>query len=473
MRQDTFTDSLIKNKMIQAGDKVIVGVSGGADSVCLLSLLAGAQEAIGFQICAVHVHHGIRGEEADRDAAFVMQLCRRLAIPFRVRYCDVPAYAREQKLSTEEAARILRYDLLCEEMELQGAGALAIAHNKNDQAETVLFHLFRGSGVKGLSGIAAAGPIPGHEELGERSLIRPLLDYSREEIEAYLEAEQLSFCLDGTNADEAYARNRIRRTILPQAEKINQGAVEHLAQTAKLMGELDEWIMQQTKEAAKAHVRALSDHESLLLHMEELPGILARTLVRDEMNRIGKSLKDISVQHVEAVLGLMEKQTGRSIDLPAGLKACRTYEGILLEKKQTKSPKVQEEILLEALMTGQTRTVEFQGMRITIELHPNGTFEKFDSDGCTKWFDYDKIKGGLSLRNRRAGDWFQPFPDGGTKTLKRWMTDEKLPSKERERLPLLAAGDHIVWMIGKRTSEAFRITGETKRVLKVTAEYLR
>ena len=235
-------DYIRKNGMVQRGDRIIAGVSGGPDSVCLLFLLDKYKETLGISLEVVHMEHGIRGKESLEDAAFVENFCRKLAIPCHTYHRDIPKLAREWKCSGEEAGRRARYEAFEEVRSKNGGTKIAVAHNRNDQAETVLFHLVRGSGLSGLSGIR---PVRGN-------IIRPLLCLTREEIEDLLRKENLPFRTDATNLETDYARNRIRLNILPLLrEELNPRACEHLAETAERLALAEDYLAGQAREAAK------------------------------------------------------------------------------------------------------------------------------------------------------------------------------------------------------------------------------
>ena len=238
------------HNMLAPGQRVVAGLSGGADSVCLLSLLADLREEYSLELRAVHVHHGLRGEEADRDAAFSRELCRSLGVPFSLAFVNVKEEAGKRRISEEEAGRILRYQVfereagrweqeLRREKTAEPAGSqpesvkIAVAHHGDDSAETILYQLFRGSGLKGLSGIPPA----------RGNIIRPLLCAERREIIAYLEEKGLPFVTDSTNLENDYARNKIRNQILPMAvQEINQGAADHIRRAGELIGEADRFF---------------------------------------------------------------------------------------------------------------------------------------------------------------------------------------------------------------------------------------
>ena len=228
-----------QEELIQPGDFVLAGVSGGADSVCLLLLLLQLRESMGFSLGAVHVEHGIRGEESDRDAAFVEALCAGDGIGCRVYHVDAPMLAREEGIGLEEAARRLRYECYLQEAGRVGAARVkvALAHHAEDLAETVLFQLVRGSGVQGLGGM------PAKRKLAEGVwLVRPLLSVSREQVEEYLQVCGQSYQTDSTNGDLAYSRNRIRHAVLPQLVSVNSQAVQHICQSAAQLSDLCDYL---------------------------------------------------------------------------------------------------------------------------------------------------------------------------------------------------------------------------------------
>ena len=232
-----------QHHMIEAGEKILAGVSGGADSVCLLLLLAKLQEPLGFTLAAVHVEHGIRGEESLADAAFTERLCRDLGIPCRRYSVRAAEYARERGLSLEEAARELRYGCFRQACREEGAGKTAVAHHGGDSAETMLFHLARGTGIRGLGGIAPSIQMDGMQ------VIRPLLCLTRQEIEGWLREQEQDFCVDATNADVHYARNRIRREVLPGLCRVNSQAIAHMMNTAGQLREISEFLEEAAQQA--------------------------------------------------------------------------------------------------------------------------------------------------------------------------------------------------------------------------------
>ena len=484
---------IAQEQLLQAGETVVVGVSGGADSICLLTMLAELSGELEIRLEAVHVNHGIRGAEADRDEAFVRKYCESLKIPFHGFSCDVPMIAKEQHLTEEEAGRMVRRESFQKVMEETGSRITAVAHNLNDNAETVLFHLLRGSGLKGLSGMEAKtgfGP--------ERMLIRPLLSSSREEIEEWLEARKIPFCRDSTNESVEYSRNRIRKRIMPEAEIINREAAVHIVRAAALLGEIGQEEEQQAKAWLERHgaVHAAEQMSLPAKELERLSHVRAGLVIRAAVSRLTGSLKDLTMRHTDSVLGLLEKQTGRQVMLPGGLTARREYEQIVIgrtvpEKRKTEAangveyaetggretehqgskgtddqadPEKSEWFLPEP--DGAPVTVCAEGWRLTCRVSMRQPGQKIPENRYTKWFDYDKIKNRLSFRKRRPGDWFQAFSDGRKQTVKAYMVNEKIPAVLRDQIPLLAEEDHVLWITGGRISEAYKVTETTVRVLE-------
>ena len=300
--------------MIEPGDTVIAGVSGGADSVCLCCVLAELSVPMEFTLRVVHVEHGIRGEESFRDADFVQQFCGERGIACEVRSVDVPSYAREKRIGEEEAARFLRYDIFRKEAAKYLHSKIALAHHLEDNAETILFQMARGSGLDGMCGIR-----PVRNDAESVTYIRPLLGVSRCEIEQELKRRGQTYCMDATNENLEYSRNHIRHRILPELKKVNAQAVLHMNRMAEQMNEIRDYMDQQLADAYEKIVSR--EKADVVLHVERLrglPHILQTRLVHNALAEAAGARQDLEAGHVEAVLGLMDKQSGRSVDLWTG-----------------------------------------------------------------------------------------------------------------------------------------------------------
>ena len=456
-------DYMREHEMTAPGDAVIVALSGGADSVCLLTVLK-QLTAPAFLLRAVHVHHGIRGAEADRDEAFAQKLCESLSVPLCVAYCHVPAYAAEHGLSEEEAGRILRYQVLEKEagkweQELPAGSRvkIALAHHRDDNAETILHHLLRGSGLTGLAGIR---PVQGRR-------IRPLLCVGREEIRAYLEAGHISWCEDSTNQSPDYTRNRIRSQVLPLLKTaVNEQAEEHILQAGQIIGQADAYLRQQAEEIWQEAVCGREEDLAAipLTAFARQPEILKTYLIRHMLDQLHPGWKDIGSRHFTAIAELAGKPVGSRLDLPGGLMARTGYETLEIVRKTEREVSVKTESGADG---------EIHGRQTVPELHMTVFSRQKDQEipknQYTKWFDYDKIKGTLSVRTRRTGDYLI-LPSGGSKTIARYMIDEKIPKEKREKILLLAEGSHVLWVVGFRISEYYKIEEHTENILQVTCD---
>lgn len=449
--------------MAEKGERILAAVSGGADSICLLLVLLALQRERKYQLCVVHVEHGIRGEDSRKDAKFVENFCKVHKIPCKVYHCKAEDYARKHKMTVEEGARTLRYEYFEEAAREFGADKIAVAHNQNDCAETMLFHLARGTGLKGLCGIL---PVRG-------KIIRPLLCVERNEIEAYLESQGQEYCTDKTNEETAYTRNRIRHQVLPVLKEINSQVVGHMNQMASVALELQELLEQMTREAWENCVRKEESHTLLLHNIQKEKGMIQKSLVHQILIEEAGSGQDISAVHVQEVLDLVEKQVGKKVSLPYELEAERSYDGIIIGKREIpEGGETEEQTARRVWEIIPDRTIQIPeyGYQVQAKIL-EGTIEnqEIPQKIYTKWFDYDKIKGTLSVRNRLPGDYLT-IAGGGRKPVNRYMIDEKIPQSLREEIPVLAEGNHVLWVVGYRISEYYKITEDTNTILQVTAD---
>ena len=442
-----FVEFIKKNELLKQKEKIVVGVSGGADSVCLLLLLCKLQEEMPFDMTVVHINHGIR-KEAALDAAFVENLCKEKNIPFVLESFSVNELAKEWNMSSEEAGRKVRYDTFSKCLGEDG-GKIVVAHNQNDVAETVLFHLFRGTGSVGLTGIR---PKNGN-------VVRPLLCFQRNEIEKYLEEKQQTYCIDKTNLTDDYTRNKIRNHILPYIdEHIVKGSVSHIYNTAGLLNEQESFL---EKETERVFCEVVSKDESFAFYkisraeFSKLHIYMKKRILYKVLETLAGSKKDITARHVEGILDLFEKEGMKYVSLPYNLQAKSVYDSVLVEKTETKLESQVCEITLE----------EAKGFtfRVFSDKMPDTIPEK----QYTKWFDYDKIVETLKVRTWQEGDFLTVQNGQHKKSLHRYFIDEKIPKDKRNEVLLLADGSHILWVIGKRISDDYKITKDTKNVIEI------
>lgn len=509
-----------RDRMIQKGDWVIAGVSGGADSVCLLLVLEELMDKLGFSLSAVHVEHGIRGQESREDAEFVTKLCRDMGIFCQVYSLDVPRSAIEMKLGYEETARLMRYDCYRKEAqrvqkengEKQPSGIrIALAHHADDNAETMLFQMIRGSSIDGLGGMRMRRALDSGTEI-----IRPLLGVTRAEIEAFLEKRGQVFRVDSTNSDTDYSRNRLRHVVFPQLQLINSRAVQHMNRSAIELQEIAAYIAGQTEEVVRQTtdmqfgevVKQSSDMQSgegvcIREQILSYPLFLQREAVHRVLAETAGSSKDIGRVHIEAVLSLFTLQVGRRICLPYRMTAVRTYDGICLEQdgvssvrgkkqsicKEEKNVWKKErsvcgtkqntdrmepdcyEITTEQLRLaekGETVIIDLPDGKIQMKIFDfSGNMDKISKNKYTKWLNYDKIKSSLHIRRRQSQDYLTIDAQGHKKKLKAYFVDEKIPQKERDNIWLLAEQSHILWVIGGRISAHYRMEPGTGKILEV------
>lgn len=468
---------MTEQNMVRDGEAVVVALSGGLDSVCLLSILLEIRKEWDLSLFAMHVHHGIRGEEADRDAEFCRELCEKKNVPFALAYIDVPTLAETEGLSVEEAARKGRYEALESYRSKVGADWIAVAHHREDNGETILWNLFRGSGLQGIGGMK---PVNGH-------IIRPLLSVSREQIETYGREKGLTWCQDSTNEGDHYTRNRIRHHILPYVEEhINRQAVEHICHTAALAAEADGYLTREAGRWLTENGTWVDSPQGDSCRQLRLDGkqlrkeepLLQTYVIREGWRRLD-GLTDLTAAHVERVLALLTEEQGasahRRVALPRGMEARREYEALYLEKiteSHRNRPEAEDEgqmvsLLPEKIENQKIYMGEYGEKSYKIRVFPYVTSEKIPTNRYTKWLDYDRIEKPLMIRSRQTGDYIA-LSGGGRKSVKAYMVDEKIPAGSRDSIPVIASGSHVVWIVGYRISEQAKVTADTKRVLEIT-----
>lgn len=462
-----------KYHMLTCGDKVIAGVSGGADSVCLFLMLLELREKIGFDLIAVHVHHGLRGEAADQDQRFVEALCEQHRIPLEIFRVNLESIAKKRKQSLEEAGRMVRreaFDSVCQKY---GGNKIALAHHQNDNAETLLWNLSRGTGLDGLGGIR---PVNG-------KFIRPLLCMNRKEIEEYLAKRKQSYCIDETNAGTDYTRNKLRHLVLPiLEEQVNSAAVRHMNETMEQIWELQEYMQEQVEAAYQECVQEHSEKACWIQiqqnSFETFPELIKKMVIRKGMEQVGGKKRDLSHKHVDVMMELMNKQVGRTLDLPYEMHAKRNYEGIRLEKRRTyssgeeKKAEIMQECMSELNIPGEIILAD-RNLKVRckiLEKPKNLSIKDIPQKIYTKWFDYDIIKSSLYIRTRQAGDNIVIDEKGHQKKLKSWFVDEKIPKEVRDSQLLLAENNDILWVLGHRMSKAYQVKQSTKWILQIEVE---
>ena len=458
-----FLETMEKHRMIEKNEGIVIGVSGGPDSVCLLHLFWSIQKEYGLKLYAVHLNHQFRGPEADEDEEYVQNICRSLQIPVFVFSKDVTVYAVEHGLSDEEAGRELRYHCFYEVLKKQDAKKIAVAQNMNDQAETVLMRLMRGAGIEGLSAM---------EYKRNNTVIRPLLDIERQEIENYCEIHKLFPRIDKTNLQTVYTRNKIRLELIPYMEKyFNKNIKATLCRTAKLLREDSEFINSIANETYHKIVR--KTEKGLLISREGLMrqhhAIIKRVLRHGIKNLLG-ILKNVESKHIDNIIDFMGKgQVGSEINLPNGIVALLDYENLMLlyGPKRRQPQNFEYDVVI-----GESIHVKELNSIIISRTMDISQAEDIKSSRHKEYFDFGKINKGMIIRNRRSGDRFTPLGMTGTKKLKSFFIDEKVSREERDRIPLICDADEIMWIIGYRVSNKYKIDQDTKTVVELEYKLL-
>ncbi len=456
--------------MVSKGECLLLAVSGGADSTCLLHVMLSLKEELGIKLHVAHLDHQLRGEESDADAAYVVRLSDSLDIPCTVSKADVRGYQKKHRLSLEEAAREVRYDFLSETAAAVGADIIAIGHTLDDQVETIMLHIIRGSGIAGLVGLNAKSErlLNGYQ----LNIIRPLLEISREETQQYCLEHNLMARVDSSNQSLSMLRNRIRLKLLPELKKYNPGFVESLLRNSAIAADEIAFL---DSEAEKVWDLAVKEQDDIIILDKErfgaLPDALKRHLLRVAIKRLLGTLKDIEERHIGEITGVLGKQAGKYINLPYGLIFAVEYGRYLLGS-DIKALCPFPEIFGESEVNIPGVTV-ISGWFIETSIAEKMVAGDSDNE-FTAFVDFDKTGGSLIVRSRLEGDRFQPLGFDTPKRLNRFMIDLKIPQSWRERVPLvcchgqgLPAHGQIAWVAGYRIDDRYRVTDKTKRILKI------
>jgi len=450
---DRVLSTIRKYRMLTTGDKVLVAVSGGPDSVALLYLLKQLEQVYRLDLHVFHLNHQIRGKEADEDTRFVKEFADGLGVPAVIRSFDVPKLMEREKLSLEEAAREARYRVMEEVVKEIKADRVALGHHADDQAETFLMRLIRGAGLEGLGSIM---PVRDH-------YIRPFIEVTKEDILQYIEYNDLTYRLDASNEDLSILRNRIRHELMPLLVNYNPQFKGSLLKTIELVRE------------DQSHLDAITDEVFEILadtgtDIVRLPiqGLLAqsvsirRRLVRRCIRWVKSDLKGIEFKHIETVLeGLKVVPVRVELELPGRIVITTEYEYLVFGKKQLFEPQVFESLTLSVPGTTQVKALNIEIEADFIDLREL----EFEKNGMVAHIDADKVVGELKVRLRKPGDSFRPFGMTGEKKLQDFFVDEKVPRRERNTVPIVEADGKIVWVAGFRIDDSFKVTEETKRVL--------
>lgn len=452
-------ETIRKYSMLSDGDHVLVGLSGGPDSVCLAVILDKLREEFNLSLSAVYVDHSLRPDEVRKELEFCEGLCTELHISFHYRTLDVKQYVQDAGLNLHEAARELRYAAF-EEVALSiNAGRIALGHNADDQAETVLMRLFRGSGRKGMTGIP---PV-------RKKIIRPLIEVERKDIEEFLSENAGAYCnaplpyvVDSSNLREDYFRNWIRLSLMDKIREKNPALVRDICRTAGILREEEEYLeIIVTKTLMRLISRkSESSIELFLTPLEKIELPILRRVLRRALDATS-GLRGITFAHIEDIISLLKKgRAGDSINLPEDVRVVREYS---LMKITSDKPAVLSEY---EMMPPSEITVREAGMILKASFEEKGEDQ---GDGRTSvLLDAGMMKFPLRVRARAAGDFFCPMGFGKKKKLQDYFVDEKIPREKRDRTPIIVSGNDIIYVAGCRADDRYKVTEQTEKYLRLT-----
>ena len=446
-----------KYKLIENGDKIVLGLSGGPDSVCLLHILYRLKEKLDIEVYAAHLNHQIRGIEAQKDALYITQLCENLGVTSFVKSIDVPKYCKENGLSVEEGARKLRYEMFEEIKQKTKSNKIAIGHNLNDQAETILMRIMRGTGLQGLRGI---------EYIRDNNIIRPILDIDRKDIEAYCEEYELNPRIDHTNLETIYTRNKIRLELIPyMKDNFNPNVIESIVRMSNSLKTDSDYIQEESEIKFKEVSNLQEDAcEIDIQKYSKLHDAIKVRVLRKGIKHILGDTNFVDQKHIEDIMQLEDnKKIDKMITLPRGIFAYRRKNTILLINKEIVNETI--EFCYNLPSNGFIKVKELNLVLETQTMNID-RYKSMKLDKKSKGFDFDKVKGGIVVRSRKEGDKIKL--SAGSKKIKDLFIDLKIPREERCNVPIIVDEQGILCVGDYKNSENYKIDNSTKEVLKIT-----
>lgn len=455
------------NSMISKGDRILVALSGGPDSVCLLTVLNELRDILNIEIFAAHLNHCLRGKEADKDQDYAKGLCEEMGIPFFEKKEDINILGKKLGMSSEMAGRKARYDFFQEIKQKNNIDKIALAHNANDQAETLLMRIMRGTGMDGIEGI---------KPIRDKIYIRPILCATRKEIEEYCSEKNLKPRIDKTNLEPIYSRNKVRLELIPYIEEnFNQDIISTLNRFSSI-ATLDNSYLEEMAEKKYGKYVSVKNH-NIIINKQcfgEHEAIIIR-IIRKSFYKISGSLNNFQYNHIWDIINLQKKYGGKTINLPMDIVAENIYGSIVMKHKnqQIDEAKSMLNIDLEENKINNFKKGLFVGRifnyNVFIKLIENNENINLKGSKYVKFFQFVPGKS-ITIRNKNQGDRFQPYGMNGSKKLKDFFMDLKIPKDEREVTPIVLFDDAIVWVVGYRTSNGFKIDNKTRDILEIRFE---
>lgn len=447
------------NNLIKEKDKVLVALSGGPDSVCLLHILHRLKNVFNIELGAIHINHMLRGEESDNDEKYIGQLCDKLGINYYVKRIDIEYISKSTNVSLEVAGRNERYKAFEEIRKDNGYNKVAVAHNSNDQAETILMRMMRGTGLEGLTGIKAKR---------EDGIIRPILCLNRSEIEIYCEENKLNPRIDASNYERIYSRNKVRLDILPyMKENFNRDIVDTLNRMALILQKDNDFIEEYSKRCYNIYCKNYSNklEVSKELFENEMESIITRVIIM-AFKEISKCYQNFEMKHIYEIVNLSRRGTGKMINLTNNIICENLYGDIIFRIDNKNKKNNNSEIVIDK--NNISNNIIFDNYIVSFEVINNKNKVEFSKNSLIKLFDYDNIEKEIIIRYRKDGDRITPLGMNGSKKLKDIFINLKVPREKRDNIPILCFDDKISWIVGYKTSQESKITHDTKNILKIT-----
>ena len=448
-------NNIIEKNLIDSGDNILIALSGGPDSVFMFHNLRKLRETLSFNLYASHINHMYRGEDAIHDEKFVKALCDKYGVKLFIKRKNAAEYAKELKCTEEEAGRILRYGFFKENLSEVGGGKVAVAHNLNDQAETVLQRIIRGTGIDGLSAMS----------FKKDNLIRPMLNISRDEIMNYLHENNYEYCIDITNTQDIYGRNKIRLNLIPYLEKnFNPNIKNSLYRMSQAM-ERDKKIIGKYIELKFFQVLKEKRANRIVFDLNMLKSLEAGEsgrIIRRGIEELKGNTVNIQMKHIDYAINLIVSgKTGKKINLTEGFTAEISYDNFIINKTVEKVQDFEYNITLN-------RLIYIKEIDKSLFLTVADIQEADLKDKNTICLDYDLIKGKLIARSRRAGDSMIPCGMTGSKKIKDIFIDLKIPAEDRNKKLIIADDDNILWLEGYRINDRYKVSAATEKILKIS-----
>ena len=454
-----------ENHLIPPASNLLVAVSGGADSICMLHILLSLRERMGINLHIAHLDHQLRGAESAADARYIEGLSFKLKVPATISRADVAKYQREKCLTMEDAAREVRYGFLTETAQETGSDRIAVGHTQDDHIETVLMHLVRGTGLNGLQGLKPS--VNWQSTGGKICIIRPLLNITRSETSTYCDEKKLRVRIDASNFSLPPLRNRLRHQLLPLLKEYNPAIEQSILRLSRIAADDIEFLEEEAKRAWEGVARYVN--ETVTLDRSALlkqPAALKREVIRLAFERLLGNLKDVEARHIDEVIDALDKPAGKKLNLPGGLYFSTEYECYRIGRGSSPAPPIPPlSGERELSIPGDT---QLTGWLVKADITaPQDVRAEENDNPYRAYLDLGITGTRLSVRNRRPGDRFQPQGMKQSKKLGEYMIDNRVPSYWRERVPLVCSPEQIIWVVGWRIDERVKITANTKQVLRI------